>query len=182
MTSRIHLFSAALLLAGCSSAAQVSPDTAMIAQDGLQTANGFDSASPDNSGLDGAPPLAPVLAPPVVAFAPVPLATVAVVKPVVVKRVQKLTCDIEVARTLRGIRVTPIVNSNLPLSGEFSLTITKGGADGSSDISQGGEFDARRGERVELSSSEFSLERGARFRAVLKVRAGGNEVCRDVGS
>ena len=78
--------------------------------------------------------------------------------------------------------MTPIVNANRSLSGDFTLTITKDGAGGSSDISQGGEFDARRGERVELSSSEFSMERGAKFRAVLKVRAGGNEVCRDVRS
>lgn len=182
MTNRIHLFSAALLLAGCSSAAQEVPNTAIITQGGLQTANGFDSASPDNSGLDGAPSLAPVPPPPVVAFAPAPLVPVAVVKPVVVKKVQKFTCDIEISRTSRGIRVTPIVNANRSLSGDFTLTITKDGAGGSSDISQGGEFDARRGERVELSSSEFSMERGARFRAVLKVRAGGNEVCRDVRS
>jgi hypothetical protein len=149
------------------------PNTAIIAQGGLPTANGFDRASPDNSGLDGAPPLATV---------PAPLVPVALVKPIVVEKVQKFTCDIEVSRTSRGIRVTPIVNANRSLSGDFTLTITKGGAGGSSAISQGGEFDARRGERVELSSSEFSMERGARFRAVLKVRAGGNEVCRDVRS
>ena len=34
----------------------------------------------------------------------------------------------------------------------------------------------------ELGSSEISLERGASFRAVLKVRAGGREVCRDIRS
>lgn len=182
MTNRIHIFSAAILLAGCSSAA-AAPNTAIVTQSGPQLASGFNSAAPDNSGLDGAPPLAPVpAAPPVVAFAPAPLAPVAVAKPILVKKVQKFTCDIEVLRTSRGIRVTPIVNANRSLSGDFTLTITKDGAGGSSDVSQGGEFDARRGERVELSSSEFSMERGAKFRAVLKVRAGGNEVCRDVRS
>jgi hypothetical protein len=42
--------------------------------------------------------------------------------------------------------------------------------------------DATRGERVRLGASEFSMERGARFRAVLKVRAGGREICRDITS
>ena len=85
-------------------------------------------------------------------------------------------------RDSNGIRVTPIVNADKSMSGEYSLTITKIGRAGSSDISQGGPFDASRGERVRLSSSEFSMERGAKFRAVLEVRAGGREVCRDVRS
>ena len=41
---------------------------------------------------------------------------------------------------------------------------------------------AARGERVRLGASEFSMERGAKFRAVLKVRAGGREICRDISS
>lgn len=167
MTKRIYLFSAALVLAGCSSAmSQEAANRAVISQ-----GSGVDYAST----LDGAPPAMIVVAP----VAPVELA---VAKPVVVKKVQKFTCDIEVSRTARGIRVTPVVHANRSLSGNFTLVVTKDGADGSSDISQGGEFDARRGERVELSSSEFSMERGAKFRAVLKVRAGGNEVCRDIRS
>ena len=136
--------------------------------------------------LDGAPPVehapAPLGPPAVIAIAPVAPVELAVAKPVVVKKVQKFTCYIEVSRTSRGVRVTPVVHANRSLSGNFTLVVTKDGADGSSDISQGGEFDARRGERVELSSSEFSMERGAKFRAVLKVRAGGNEVCRDIRS
>lgn len=177
MTNRTYIFSAALLLAGCSSAAQEAPNTAIVTQGGSIN---YAAA------LDGAPPVEPApvpLAPPVVVtVAPIAPVELAVARPVVVKKVRKLSCDILVSRTLRGIRVTPVVNANRSLSGNFTLTITKDGADGSSDISQGGEFDARRGERVELSSSEFSMERGATFRAVLKVRAGGNEVCRDVRS
>lgn len=178
MTKRIYLFSAALVLAGCSSAmSQEATNTAVVTQGG-----GSDYAMT----LDGAPPVEPApvpLSPPaVIAIAPVAPVELAVAKPVVVRKVQKFTCDIEVSRTSRGIRVTPVVNANRSLSGEFTLTVTKDGSGGSSDISQGGEFDARRGERVELSSSEFSMERGAKFRAVLKVRAGGNEVCRDVRS
>ena len=177
MTKRIYLFSAALVLAGCSSAmSQEAANTAVISQGSVDYA----------ATLDGAPPVeaAPVpLAPPaVIVVAPVAPVELAAAKPMVVKKVQKFTCDIEVSRTSRGIRVTPVVHANRSLSGDFTLVVTKDGAGGSSDISQGGEFDARRGERVELSSSELSMERGAKFRAVLKVRAGGNEVCRDIRS
>ena len=178
MTNRIHILSAALLLAGCSSAmSQEVANTAVISQ-----GSGVDYAA----ALDGAPPVehapAPLGPPAVIAIAPVTSVELAVAKPVVVKKVQKFTCDIEISRTSRGLRVTPVVHANRSLSGDFTLVVTKDGAGGSSDISQGGEFDARRGERVELSSSEFSMERGAKFRAVLKVRAGGNEVCRDIRS
>lgn len=177
MTKRIYLFSAALVLAGCSSAmSQEAANTAVISQGSVDYV----------ATLDGAPPVEPApvpLAPPaVIVVAPVAPVELAAAKPVVVKKVQKFTCDIEVSRTSRGIRVTPVVHANRSLSGDFTLVVTKDGAGGSSDISQGGEFDARRGERVELSSSELSMERGAKFRAVLKVRAGGNEVCRDIRS
>jgi hypothetical protein len=94
----------------------------------------------------------------------------------------RLSCDIDIDRTSNGIRVTPIVRADKSLAGEYSLVITKSGASGSSDINQGGPFDAARGERVRLSASEISMERGARFRAVLRVRAGGREICRDTTS
>ncbi len=184
MTNRIHIFSAALLLAGCSSAAQEAPNTAIITQGGPEVASAFDSAPVDNSGLDGpsspaeAPMVPAPIMPPALARAPTPLPSSGVVK----KVVQRLSCDIEVHRTSRGVRVTPVVHAGRSVSGEYSLVITKDGAGGSSDVSQGGPFDAAYGERVELASSEFSMERGAKFRAVLKVRAGGAEVCRDIRS
>jgi hypothetical protein len=164
MTNRIYIFSAAILLAGCSSA-QAAPNTSIVSQSGPDLVSAYTVAP------------TPVI-PPLIVPAPEP-----VDRPVVVERVvQRLSCDIEVKRTSHGIRVTPIVHAGRSLSGEFSLVITKDGAGGSSDITQGGPFDAARGERVKLSSSEFSMERGAKFRAVLKVRSGGHEVCRDVRS
>ena len=179
MTNRIHILSAALLLAGCSSAAQEAPNTAIVTQGGPQVASAFNTAPPDNSGLDGAPPLAPApIAPSVVMRVTEPLPP-----PVFVQGVaQRLSCDIEVHRTSHGVRITPIIHARRSISGEYSLVITKDGAGGSSDINQGGPFDAARGERVELGSSEFTFERGAKFRAVLKVRAGGEVVCRDIRS
>jgi hypothetical protein len=123
--------------------------------------------------LDGAPPVVVAEAP-----APVHLAP----PPAVVRQAESLTCDISVVKTSHGVRITPVVRSNRSLSGEYSIVITKNGGGGSSDISQGGPFDAARGVKQTLGSSEISLERGASFRAVLKVRAGGREVCRDIRS
>lgn len=180
MTNRTYIFSTALLLAACSSAAQEAPNTAIVTQGGPDLAGNFSASNfnappADEPALDGAPP---VIAPPVIARAPDPVAPPVVV----VHKVERLSCDIDIKRTSNGIRVTPVVHADRSLSGEYTLTITKDGAGGSSDISQGGPFDAARGERVKLSASEFSMERGATFRAVLKVRAGGEVVCRDVRS
>lgn len=90
------------------------------------------------------------------------------------------SCEIIVDRTGQGVRITPVIHADSAMSGGYSLVVTKSGASGSSDISQGGPFDAARGERVKLSTSEVSLERGARFRAVLTITEDGREICRDV--
>jgi hypothetical protein len=176
MTNHIYLLSAALVLAGCSSAAQGAPNAAVVTQSGPDLAEAFSDAPPAYAPqLEGAPPIVPP-----------PVATSAELRapaPAVVQKVNaRFSCDIDVDRTSNGIRVTPIVRAGKALSGQYSLVITKSGASGSSDINQGGPFDAARGERVRLSASEFSMERGARFRAVLKVRAGGREICRDIAS
>ncbi len=128
--------------------------------------------APPDAELDGAPPV--LAAPPVVVAPPAPAA--------VRKQDDSLWCDISVKRTLNGVRIIPVVRSDRSVSGEYSLVITKSGHSGSSDISQGGPFDALRDVKQELGASEISLEHGAKFRAVLKVRSGGHEVCRDIRS
>lgn len=184
MTNRIYLFSAAVLLAGCSSAAQEATNTIITAQGGPVLASTFDTAPPDEPLLDGAPsavlpPVEPApVVPPAQMRAPEPLPPPAVVH----LAKASFSCDIDVDRTSNGIRVMPVVRADRTLSGEYTLVITKTGGGGSSDISQGGPFDAARGQSVRLGSSEFSMERGAKFRAVLKVRANGREVCRDFSS
>lgn len=179
------IFTAAIALAGCSSAmSEETPNTAVVIQSGPDLSTQLAASPPpplQEPALDGAP-LAPApVVPPQQALAP--QAPPAVAPPAEVRRVQaRFTCDIDVKRTSNGIRVTPVVRSDKSLSGEYSLVITKSGSGGSSDISQGGPFDVSRGERVSLSASEFSMERGAKFRAVLKVRADGREICRDISS
>lgn len=177
MTNRIYLLSAALVMAGCSSAAQGAPNTAVVTQNGPDFVQSYDAPPAYAPELDGAPPVVP---PPIASTAELRAPAPAVV--VVQKVKARFSCDIDIDRTSNGIRVTPIIRADKSMAGEYSLVITKSGASGSSDISQGGPFDAARGERVRLGASEFSMEQGAKFRAVLKVRAGGREICRDITS
>jgi len=170
MSRHLIAFTAAIALAGCSagmtaetvSEAYLPPEEGTLVQE-----------------LDGAPP---------VIIAEAPISPTRVEPPIVASprsspvKEQAMFCDISVVKTSHGVRITPVVRADHRLSGEYSLTITKSGGAGSSDVSQGGPFDAPRGVKQELGSSEISLERGSRFHAVLKVRAGGREVCRDVRS
>ena len=166
MSRHLIAFTALMALAGCS--AGVAAESAQEAYLPPEDAKLIHE-------LDGAPPV-------VVAEAPVVPARIDPPKLVAPVKDQAMFCDISVVKTSHGVRITPVVRSDRSLSGEYSLTVTKSGGAGSSDISQGGPFDAPRGVKQELGSSEISLERGSRFHAVLKVRAGGREVCRDVRS
>ena len=191
---RLMMASASVVLAACSSAVSQEvvstggSNTAIVTQSDGGLVASLDAAPPSPPVLDGGPPplrtpapdatapepvLPPAPAPRVIA--PEPLAPPAVVR-------ADFTCDIDVVRTANGIRITPVVRADRALDGEYSLVITKTGAAGSSDINQGGPFDAARGERVKLGASEISFERGDTYRAVLKVRANGREICRDTRS
>ncbi len=172
-TNHLLLASAIAALAACSSAQsqeielQGAPNTAVIVQS-------FDTAEP-------LPPVADDLPPPLIVPESI-MPNVAPPRPQVQHARAPASCEIIVDRTGQGIRITPVIHADHAMNGGYSLVITKTGASGSSDISQGGPFDAARGERVKLSTSEVSLERGARFRAVLTITEGGREICRDVRS
>lgn len=165
MSRQFIVFGAVLALAGCSAGM-----TAEAVQEAYPPAVQDVNLVSD---LDGAAPVVVVEAPAPARLAP---------PPVIVRQAESLFCDIKVVRTSHGVRITPVVRSDRFVSGEYSIVITKKGGGGSSDISQGGPFDASRGVKQELGSSEISLERGSSFRAVLKVRANGREVCRDIRS
>lgn len=179
MTKSLMLFAASLAFVACSAAA--APNTAVTVQSGPDLALAPEAAPPQPPVADVIPP--PLIVPEAVApvvVAPPPAAPKNVTPAPVIKA--RFSCDIEVKRTSHGIRITPVVHADRAMAGEYSLVITKSGASGSSDINQGGPFDAARNEEIALSASEFSLERGDRFRAVLKVRSGGREICRDIRS
>lgn len=190
----LMMATASLVLAACSSAssqevvATSGTNTAIVTQSDGGLVASLDAAPPAPPVLDGAPPLLRTPAPdalapePIVPPAPEPrVVTPEPLAPPAVVRAN-FTCDIDVIRTPNGIRITPVVRADRTLNGEYSLVITKTGASGSSDISQGGPFDAARGERVKLGASEIWFARGDKYRAVLKVQADGREICRDTRS
>jgi hypothetical protein len=172
-TNHLLLASAVLALAACSSAQsqevepQGAPNTAVVVQS-------FNAAEPQPPMPDESPP--PLIVPDSV------MPNVAPPLPEVQHAHAPASCEIIVDRTSHGVRITPVVHADRAMSGGYALVVTKTGASGSSDINQGGPFDAARGERVKLGASEFSLERGARFRAVLTITENGREICRDVRS
>lgn len=150
------------VLAACSASARTGGNEAVIVQ------NGHVTRAPASSQL-APPPLilpepapAPFAAAPVAARAPAP----------------RVDCDIHVRRTNHGVALEGIASFARATDGNFSFVIAKDGAGGSSDIEQGGEYDARPGEELSLGSAEFSTGRGSSWRATLKIFDGGREICR----
>jgi len=192
MTRHIHtqllLASAAIALAGCSAALsqeaapQLPPNTAIVVQSEPELVSSLEATPPEALVSEDVPP--PLNAPPPIAQAPTPEHVMPKnpepPRPQVQAARTRATCEIIVDRTPHGVHVTPVFNASGPISGAYRLVITKTGASGSSDISQGGPLDAGRGDRISLSASEFSLEHGATFRAVLTITEGGREICRKV--
>lgn len=119
------------------------------------------------------PAPSPPSPPPVAEIAPAPPAA-----SVQTARHSALDCEVRAVRTRDGLRIEGLVHSARAFAGEYDLTIAKTGGGGSSDIVQGGPFDAAAGRAVTLSGAEISMGRGARVRAVLTVLEDGREVCR----
>lgn len=161
MSKHLFLLTAlASVLAACSASARTGGNEAVIVQNGQIT------HSATSSHL-APPPLnmpAPVIveAAPVQAKAPAP----------------RVDCDIDVRRTSNGVALEGLASFGRATDGDFSFVITKSGGGGSSDIEQGGEYDARAGEELSLGSAEFSTGRGSSWRATLKLFDGGREICR----
>jgi hypothetical protein len=178
MSREISILMGAIFAVACSSSIAPTPDQQSAQLTGQPADFADEPIVPE---LDGAPfaPVEPVAPEPAPLAAPQALAPAPAPAPAVVAPSRaSLSCDISVKRTPYGVRVTPVVRSSRSVAGEYSLVITKIGSGGSSDIRQGGPFEMSSG-REELGVSEFSLERNAKFKATLKVRANGREVCRD---
>lgn len=90
----------------------------------------------------------------------------------------RMDCDILARPTSHGVAISAVLNAGEAMSGDYNLVITKSGASGSSDVQQGGAFNAARGERVTLGETELGLDRGDRFHAVLTLTDADGRVCR----
>ncbi len=87
-------------------------------------------------------------------------------------------CDVVVDHTRNGVVLTAVADLDRSITGEYSFVITKTGGGNSSDIEQEGPFESTGRGPIELSESEFSLERGSSYRATLTLTSRGREVCR----
>ena len=96
---------------------------------------------------------------------------------------RNLSCEVRATRTGNGVQLAALVHAHRPASGEYDLVITKLGAGGSSDISQGGEFAVAAGSTSVLGTAELGLEEHARFTARLTLHdAGGNTCAHEIKS
>ncbi len=89
-----------------------------------------------------------------------------------------VTCEIRSRRTTNGVLIQARAFADHDVAAEYDLVITKDGAGGSADISQGGPVDLVAGTSATLGENEISVERGARVRAVLTLRDDGGQLCR----
>jgi hypothetical protein len=164
----------AIVLGACSAAphaeqslyAEAPP---LVADKTYAPPSAYPEYNPDE--LDGAP-RATVPPPAYVAPPPAPRAY----EPPPIRRAA--SCDIEVRSTRNGVEITPVAMLDRAVSGEYDLAIRKSGASGSSDVSQGGPFRARAGERIALGETELSLGRRDHYRATLTLFDGRREICR----
>ncbi len=92
-----------------------------------------------------------------------------------------IDCAVRTTRTRNGVKFEAVAYGGAydALSGEYEFVLTRSGAGGSSDVSQGGPFDVAPGETQVLSESEFNIDRGARVRARLVLRDSDGVVCSD---
>ncbi len=88
-------------------------------------------------------------------------------------------CEVRLTRTRHGLRIEALAHAPYAMAGEYDLVVSKSGPNGSSDVSQGGEFEAEAGEDITLSATEFNVERGDQYRARLILSEDGVELCRD---
>ena len=119
-----------------------------------------------------APLAAPLASPSIAVGEPNPQAPV----PVVARA--SVSCRIEVTPTRHGVRFEPTAQSATALSGGYRFVTTRTDASGSSENEQGGDFNLRPHARTVLSSVELSMDRGARYTALLILENERGVVCR----
>ncbi len=82
-----------------------------------------------------------------------------------------LRCEIRAERQGNSVTLEGLVFAEAPLAGTYRLRVSQGGAAGSSQISQGGDFEAAPGEPESLGT--VSLSSSGAYSATLEVRWSG---------
>ncbi len=99
--------------------------------------------------------------------------------PEAINRPSGAGCEVRLTPTPQGLRIEALALFSSPMSGEYDLVITKDGPSGSSDVSQGGPFEALANAELTLSAAEFGLARGDHYSARLLLRNESGVLCRD---
>ena len=89
-----------------------------------------------------------------------------------------LVCEIRSSPAGSGIRLEAVVSAGADMSGEYDFVITKRGGGGSSNVSQGGDFQTGPGEETVLGVVTLGPGEGSSVTAVLTVtEADGRASC-----
>jgi hypothetical protein len=93
------------------------------------------------------------------------------------KPVTDVTCEIRSSHSSGDLRLRAVAIGGVRTAGEYELVVVKSGIGGSSDITQGGEFEVEPG--VEAILGEVALGRGeaASVEATLHIKVDRNLVC-----
>ncbi len=84
-------------------------------------------------------------------------------------------CEIEVKPLGGGVELQGVVYSNAPVSGAYQLQVSKSGNGSSSNINQGGNFDAKPDQPAKLGIVRLGGDGGS-YQAKLKVTWNGEEI------
>lgn len=99
--------------------------------------------------------------------------------PIEAPRDAGLECEVRFTPTRNGLLVESIATAGYGIEGEYQLTLSKRGRNGSSEIVQGGPFELEVAGEATLSASEFNLERGDRYSANLELFGAAGLLCSD---
>lgn len=80
-----------------------------------------------------------------------------------------LVCEIRSSPSGSGLRLEAVALARSAMSGEYEFVITKRGGGGSSNVSQGGDFQTGPGEETVLGEVTLGPGEGASVKAVLTV-------------
>lgn len=84
-------------------------------------------------------------------------------------------CDIRETRTSQGLRLEAVVHARTALRADYGFSVEAKGSGGTSNVTQGGPFEAAAG--VSTTVGAVDISRG-RYRATLTVRDADGEICR----
>jgi hypothetical protein len=88
-----------------------------------------------------------------------------------------ISCEIRSSKSSGGILLEAVATGQAQTTGEYEFVISKSGGGGTSDITQGGEFEIGPEEEVILGEVALGSGEGTSVRARLTLSEGGKVLC-----